>query len=202
MSKPSQSTKESDQVELTQATYVSRAAYKLKAAIESFNLSFDNLGVADIGASTGGFTQVLLEEGASKVYALDVGRDQLSPLLESDARVENIEGINARYPLPIEQVDAFVCDVSFISLKLIFKNLADALKDGGFGVALVKPQFEAGKGRVNKKGFVTDDVGYQVLSEILSWMQEQGFNIKAHVASPIKGNKSQNQEYLILFVKC
>lgn len=190
-----------DEIKVLSKNYVSRGAYKLLKAIESFKLKFDGLEVADIGASTGGFTEVLLENNVKKVYAIDVGHDQLSSKLKSDPRVNNYEGMNAKNPISIPMIDAFVCDVSFISLKLIFKNMDAILKRGGFGVVLIKPQFEAGKDRIQKNGLVSEANRDIVLKEILTWFRENNYFIKEVIESPIKGNKSKNIEYLALYIK-
>ena len=150
---------DNDKIEVLSKMYVSRGAFKLIHALDEFSIDVNNLVAADIGASTGGFTQVLLERGCKKVFCIDVGHEQLSAELVGNPKVINLERTNAREVLPIkEKVDIFVCDVSFISLKLIFQNMSDILKPNGVGIALIKPQFEAGKNRIQKNGLVADKV--------------------------------------------
>ncbi len=194
--------KELDKVDVLSDMYVSRGAFKLEKAIEYFKINVKGKYAADIGASTGGFTEVLLKNDIKKVYCVDVGHGQLSPVIKEDQRVINLEKTNARNPIPIdEKLDLFVCDVSFISLKLIFQNMSDLLKNDGIGVVLIKPQFEAGKDRIQKNGLVSDKVREEVLEEMLLWFKENNFLIKEVIESPIKGNKSKNIEYLALYVK-
>jgi 23S rRNA (cytidine1920-2'-O)/16S rRNA (cytidine1409-2'-O)-methyltransferase len=182
--------------------YVSRGAYKLEKAFLEFNIDVKGLVVADVGASTGGFTQVCLEAGADKVYAIDVGHDQLSELLKNDSRVENLEGTNIKFPLVLEEkVDLCVVDLSFISIKLVFQNIYNLLKSGGSAIVLIKPQFEAGRERMGKQGLISDEVRVVVLEEVKEWFKENNFDIQTIIESPIKGNKSGNIEYLSLIVK-
>lgn len=139
--------------------YVGRGAYKLIKAIEEFKLDLKGKVVADIGASTGGFTQVSLLEGASKVFAVDVGHDQLDPILKEDSRVENLEGTNIRECESLgELVDIAVVDLSFISLEIVFSDILKHIKNSGEGVFLIKPQFELDKKSLGKKGIVKDPV--------------------------------------------
>lgn len=181
--------------------YVSRGAYKLEKALDEFKIDPKEMTVCDVGASTGGFTQVLLERGAKKVYAIDVGTDQLSPLLKEDSRVINLEGVNIKKPLELEELaDLCVVDLSFISLKLVFHNIISLLKEGGKVVALVKPQFEAGKERIGKNGIVKEEIREVVFSEVLDWMKENHFEVLNQIVSPITG-KTGNVEYLILVEK-
>lgn len=200
--KPGMAVKETDTIEIVDRTlYVGRGAYKLEKAIEEFNLSFEDAVVADIGASTGGFTQVCLNAGAKKVYAIDVGHEQLAPILKDDERVVNLEGVNAKYPIEIdEKVDAFVMDLSFISITHVVLNALELLKPGGFGVVLIKPQFEAGPSRVGKKGLVRADDREEILDETLGWLDSIGAKVEGLVESPIAG-KTGNVEYLALVTK-
>lgn len=194
--------KDQDKIEVLSSMYVSRGAFKLEKALDYFNIDVKDKLAADIGASTGGFSEVLLNNDIQKVYCVDVGHGQLSPKIQEDSRVINLEKTNARNSIPIkEKLDLFVCDVSFISLKLIFKNMSDLLKDNGIGIVLIKPQFEAGKDRIQKNGLVSDRVREEVLQEMLIWFKENNFNIKEVIESPIKGNKSKNIEYLALYLK-
>lgn len=170
--------------------YVSRGGEKLERALQVFGILPRGLVVADIGASTGGFTDCLLQHGASKVFAIDVGHGQLHEKLRSSPRVVVLERCNARYLTPAhlgEQVDGVTVDVSFISLKLLWGAIASILKEGGFVIALVKPQFEAGRERV-KKGVVKDpEVHRQVLEEVLEAAEARGLGLKGVTFSPLLG---------------
>lgn len=179
--------------------YVSRGGLKLEKAMASFPITLQGAVCGDIGASTGGFTDCMLQNGASKVYAVDVGYGQLAWSLRSDPRVVCLERTNARY-LTHEQVPdelAFASvDVSFISLKLILPALCGLLKEGGHAVCLVKPQFEAGKEKVGKKGVVRDPaVHLEVLERFLEHAKESGFTALDLTYSPIRGPEG-NIEYL------
>lgn len=190
-------TSESDISIQADELYVSRGAFKLKAAIEKFNLNFKDMVVADCGASTGGFTQILLQNGSKKVYALDVGHDQLNPLLKQDTRVINREGVNLKFPLELEEkVDACVADLSFISLKLVIPTLLNLLKDNGFLMVLLKPQFEAGKERIGKGGLVNPKDLDEIRKELFSFFKEQRLEVVNWCESPIKGKKG-NTEFLV-----
>ncbi len=201
--KSSMKVEESDKLEVKEMNlYVSRGAYKMEKALVDFDIDPRGLIVADVGASTGGFTQVCLEAGASKVYAIDVGHDQLSDLVKNDARVVNLEGTNIKYPLELdEKVDLCVVDLSFISIRLVFKNIYNLLKSGGKAMVLIKPQFEAGKERMGKQGLIADDVRVVVLEEVKQWFSDNDYHIEKITESPIKGNKSGNIEYLSLVTK-
>ena len=179
--------------------YVSRGGLKLEQALKSFNLDLRDKVVADLGASTGGFTDCALQNGAKKVYAVDVGYGQLHWKLRQDVRVICLERTNARYmtaqSLP-EVVDVVVCDVAFISLKKIFPAMRCLLREEGMAVVLIKPQFEAGTEKVGKKGVVRDDaVHREVLTDVLEAAQTQGFGVVGVEASPIKGAQG-NKEFL------
>ena len=180
--------------------YVSRGGLKLEKALQIFPISVDGKVVADIGASTGGFTDCALQNGAAKVYAIDVGYGQLAWKLRNDERVVNMERTNVRYleadSLP-EQVDAATIDVAFISLDKILPAVHKILKPEGFVVALIKPQFEAGKENVGKKGVVRDAaVHEQVINNVISFAKSEGFGIAGLDFSPIKGPEG-NIEYLL-----
>ncbi len=180
--------------------YVGRGGLKLEKAIDYFKLDLNDKICADIGASTGGFTDCMLQNGAKKVYAVDVGHDQLALKLLEDKRVVNLEGVNVRY-LTDEQISEklnFISvDVSFISLTLILPVLKRFLANNGEMVCLIKPQFEAGKSHVGKKGVVKSQASHiEVLNKIISFVEEQNFNIKCLTYSPIKGPEG-NIEYLI-----
>ena len=179
--------------------YVSRGGLKLEKAMATFPIDLTDNICADIGASTGGFTDCMLQNGASKVYAVDVGYGQLAWKLRSDERVVCMERTNARY-LTHEQIpdelDFASVDVSFISLKLILPPLCGLLKDGGHVSCLVKPQFEAGREKVGKKGVVRDPaVHLEVLENFLVHAKESGFTVLGLTFSPIRGPEG-NIEYL------
>lgn len=180
--------------------YVSRGGLKLEKALQIFPISVEGKVVADIGASTGGFTDCALQNGAAKVYAIDVGYGQLAWKLRSDERVINMERTNVRYleaqDLP-EQVDAATIDVAFISLDKILPAVHKILKPEGFVVALIKPQFEAGKENVGKKGVVRDaKVHQEVINNVIAFAKAEGFGIAGLDFSPIKGPEG-NIEYLL-----
>ena len=179
--------------------YVSRGGLKLEKAMSSFALSLDGCICGDIGASTGGFTDCMLQNGAKKVYAVDVGYGQLDWKLRNDPRVVCMERTNARY-LSHEQIpdelDFASIDVSFISLKLILPAVHNVLKAGGHMACLVKPQFEAGREKVGKKGVVRDpSVHLEVLQNFLIHAKESGFTVIDLTYSPIRGPEG-NIEYL------
>ena len=179
--------------------YVSRGGWKLEKAMKTWPITLDGKICADIGASTGGFTDCMLQNGAQKVYAVDVGYGQLDWKLRSDSRVVCLERTNARY-LTAEQVpdplDFASIDVSFISLKMIFPALYSLLKDGGEIACLIKPQFEAGKEKVGKKGVVRDPaVHREVLEHFLEHAKENHFTVLGVTYSPIRGPEG-NIEYL------
>lgn len=180
--------------------YVSRGGLKLEKALEIFRISVTDKIVLDIGSSTGGFTDVALQSGASLVYALDVGTNQLDWKLRSDERVVVMEQVNFRYSKLADfnhgQPDFACMDVSFISLKLILPVLKEILKENGEAVALVKPQFEAGREKVGKKGIISDPLIHQeVLEDILAFAKNVGFHIEGLHFSPITGG-SGNVEFL------
>lgn len=197
--KPGLMVTDKDSIEIKQRfLYVSRGALKLVKAIEEFELDFKGKVVADCGASTGGFTQVSLMNGASKVLALDVGHDQLDKVLKDDPRVENREGLNLKYEIPLtEKVDICVADLSFISITKVFLNMRKILRPGGFSVVLIKPQFEAGSERLGKGGIVKDEFLTEIIAEVKAWFTDNGFVIEKICPSPITG-KTGNTEYLAL----
>ena len=179
--------------------YVSRGGLKLEKAMELWPIDLAGAVCMDIGASTGGFTDCMLQNGAAKVYAVDVGYGQLAWKLRSDERVVCLERTNARY-LTHEQVpeepDFSSVDVSFISLKLILPAIFGVLKPGGHVVCLIKPQFEAGKEKVGKKGVVRDPaVHLEVLQNFLTYAKENNFTVVNITYSPIRGPEG-NIEYL------
>lgn len=183
----------------TTLPYVSRGGLKLEKAMQTFPLTLTGKICADIGASTGGFTDCMLQNGAKKVYAVDVGYGQLDWKLRNDARVVCMERTNARYltheEIP-EELDFASVDVSFISLKLIFPALNGLLREGGEIACLIKPQFEAGREKVGKKGVVRDPaVHLEVLEHFLIHAKENHFTVLGITYSPIRGPEG-NIEYL------
>ena len=184
--------------------YVSRGGYKLEKAIEEFGIELTGAICIDGGASTGGFTDCMLQEGSKKVYAVDVGYGQLAWSLRSDPRVVCLERTNLRY-LSAEQVpdviDFASVDVSFISLALVIPPIAALMKDGGQIAALIKPQFEAGREKVGKKGVVRDvETHIEVMERIVSLAPKFGLSVGGLTYSPIKGPEG-NIEFLIHLIK-
>ena len=179
--------------------YVSRGGLKLEKALKVFSLPVEGAVCVDCGASTGGFTDVLLKNGAAKVYAVDVGYGQLAWSLRKDPRVVCMERTNIRYvdheTIP-EEMDLAVADLSFISLRLVLPAIHGLLKDHGQAVCLLKPQFEAGKDKVGKKGVVRDPaIHREVLESFLQFSSEAGFGLRGLDFSPIRGPEG-NIEYL------
>lgn len=181
--------------------YVSRAALKLIAALDAFNFSPKGLNIIDIGASTGGFTQVLIERGAAHVFAVDVGHDQLHEVIQQDKRVTNMQGINAR-ALTTDDIstplEAIVSDVSFISLKLALPPALAMAAPDAWAALLVKPQFEVGRDLVGRGGLVRDlEDGKRAADAITAWLSAMpGWSIKGLIECPITGSDG-NQEYLL-----
>lgn len=179
--------------------YVGRGASKLEKALNSFNIQTSHIVAIDVGASTGGFTDYLLQNGANKVYAVDVGHDQLHQKLKEDKRVINIENINFRYintEIFMESVDIIVVDVSFISLKLILPKIVEISNDKTNIVVLIKPQFEAGKSNIGKNGVVKDKkIHLVVLNNFNEYCLSNNLYVKNITFSPIKGGNG-NIEYL------
>ena len=193
--------KDDDIIEVRGETlkYVSRGGLKLEKAVKVFDFSLKDAVCADIGASTGGFTDCMLQNGARKVYAIDVGYGQLAWKLRTDERVVNLERTNFRYvtnkQVP-DQLDFASVDVSFISLSLILPVMRNLLKDEGQAVCLIKPQFEAGKENVGKKGVVRDkNVHIAVIEKIIDLISENNFSLLGLDFSPVKGPEG-NIEYL------
>lgn len=184
--------------------YVSRGGLKLEKAMEAFPISMEGKICMDIGASTGGFTDCMLQNGAVRVYSVDVGHGQLDWKLRSDDRVVCMEKTNFRYMKPEdipEKLDFSSCDVSFISLTKILIPARNLLKDGGQMVCLIKPQFEAGKEKVGKKGVVRDpEVHVEVIEKVIDFADYIGFQVRDLEHSPIKGPEG-NIEYLVFLEK-
>ena len=201
--KPGQQVFQNSKIEIKGKTYpwVSRGGVKLNKAILEFSLDCNSVVALDIGASTGGFTDVLLVNGASKIYAVDVGYGQLDWKLRQDERVIVKEKTNARYltdEIIKDPLDALVCDASFISLKKVLPSGLRLLKSNGWLVALIKPQFEVGKGLVGKGGVVRDSTLHEtVVNDIKKWIEfETKMNVLGVIESPILG-PSGNKEFLI-----
>jgi len=188
-----------------QCAYVSRGGYKLAAALDKFAVDPKEKVCVDIGASTGGFTDCLLQRGAKKVYAIDVGYGQLAWKLREDPRVESLERQNIRN-LPRNALPAgislVVADASFISLKLVLPKIWELLDPGGEAVALVKPQFEVGREQVAKGGVVRNpDFRKQAVDAVAAESESNGFSVQGVIESPIVGAKKGNVEYLIYLKK-
>lgn len=179
------------------AQFVGRGGLKLEGALAHFGLDVTGYICADVGASTGGFTDCLLQRGAAKVYAIDVGYGQLAIKLRNDARVVVMERVNARYLEHLDEaVDLAVMDVSFISIRMMLPAIRQWLKAQGSVVSLIKPQFEAGKSDVGKGGIVKDvAVHRQVLTDVLADAQKHGYTVRGLMRSPIVGTKG-NVEFL------
>lgn len=183
--------------------WVGRGGLKLAHALDAFGIDPAGITALDIGASTGGFTDVLLQRGATRVVALDVGHNQLDWKVRNDPRVHVIEGLNARYLTPeqlpegLRQFDLIAIDVSFISLRHILPVVPPLLGPGGHVVALVKPQFEAGKGDVGKGGIVKDDrIHARVVDEVIEVARQVGLSQRGLESSPITGTEG-NREFLL-----
>lgn len=196
------SVKPDDKIEVrgNRNPFVSRGGLKLQKAAEKFDIDLGGCICMDIGASTGGFTDCMLIHGASKVYSIDVGYGQLAWKLRTDERVVNMERTNFRYvthnEIP-EDIDFASVDVSFISLRIILPVLRELLKSDGQAVCLIKPQFEAGREKIGKKGVVRDpQVHVEVVENIVNFALENGFDVKNLDFSPIKGPEG-NIEYLM-----
>jgi len=198
--KPSQHLNETSRIKYERAhPFVSRGALKLAGALKHFDLSPHKLVCLDLGASTGGFSEVLMAHGASKIFAVDVGHGQIDPKIATDPRVVNIERTNARDLKPLPQApEAIVADLSFISLKLALPPALAMAEPGAWLIALVKPQFEAGKENIGKGGIVKDEgVQAAVLADIAAWLPiHPGWSVIATMESPVKGGDG-NREFLI-----
>ena len=184
--------------------YVSRGGLKLEKAVKEFQLDLKDKVCTDVGSSTGGFTDCMLQNGARKVFAIDVGRGQLDWKLRQDERVVCMEKTNIRYVVPEdlgEPIDFSSIDVSFISLTKVLLPIYEYLKEGGQIVALIKPQFEAGREKVGKKGVVREKSTHvEVIEKVLEYAQTIGFSVLNLTFSPIKGPEG-NIEYLVYLQK-
>ncbi len=182
--------------------FVSRGGLKLDHALHEFQLDVSGKVAADIGASTGGFTDCLLKHGVVKVYAVDVGYGQLDYRLRQDKRVVVMEQVNARYPLELpEKVDLATIDLSFISVEKVIPAINDILKDNGYLVVLLKPQFEARRKEVGKGGIIKDEAIHAlVIGRFVKWLTDNGFRLGGLITSPITGAEG-NIEFLVLLNK-
>lgn len=182
--------------------YVSRGALKLEKAARSFNIDFNNKIMLDVGASTGGYTDLALKNGASRVYAVDVGYGQLDWSLRNNPRVVNLERTNIRYltdEIIKEKVDLVTIDVSFISTRLVFPVVKQFIKDDGVIVSLIKPQFEAGRDKVGKKGVVRNaEVHREVLIQCAGYAMQEGLYCTGITYSPITGPNGNIEFFLCL----
>jgi 23S rRNA (cytidine1920-2'-O)/16S rRNA (cytidine1409-2'-O)-methyltransferase len=183
-----------------QMPYVSRGGLKLEKALAEFTIDVKDKTALDAGASTGGFTDCLLQHGAKKVYSVDVGYGQMAWKIRQDPRVVVIERVNLREMDPSlvpERIDIIVIDVSFISLEKVIPSLMRFLRPGGEIVALIKPQFEVGKGQVGKGGIVRDEAARdEAVERVRRFVQEQGLEVRGIIPSPITGQDG-NVEYLM-----
>jgi len=183
--------------------FVSRGGIKLDHALDEFRLDVRGKVAADIGASTGGFTDCLLKRGASRVYAIDVGYGQLDYRLRQDRRVVVMERVNARYPISLpEKVDLATIDLSFISVTKVIPSVAQILKEDGYLVVLVKPQFESRKGEVGKGGIIKDPQLHAIiLGRFIVWVVDNGFRLKGLIVSPILGTEGNKEFFVLLRTK-
>ena len=192
---------EDDQVRVKERPrYVSRGGDKLSHALDTFGLDPDGKTALDVGASTGGFTDCLLQRGASRVYAVDVGRGQLHNRLLLDDRVVSMERVNARkgFELP-ERVDLITADVSFISLRLVLPPAVDHLRGDGAIIALLKPQFEAGPEKVGKGGVVRDrDTHAETIGQFVNWATAERLRVLDLTTSPLLGDKGNREFFFLL----
>lgn len=206
INKPSYETSPEDKVEalIDDMLYVGRGALKLEKAAIEFELDFTGKTCLDIGASTGGFTDFMLRNGAEKVFAVDVGHDQLDESLRNDSRVINAEGTDIRdvtSEFTDGEVDFISADVSFISIQKILPKIHELLKTNACAVVLIKPQFEVGQSNINKHGIVKDRrVHENMLRDFDAFAVSAGFDCEKYIYSPIKGG-SGNIEYLVKLVK-
>ncbi|HZY67033.1 MAG TPA: TlyA family RNA methyltransferase [Devosia sp.] len=203
-SKPSQMVGQTDKVALDDpaSRYVSRAALKLIAGLEAGGIEVAGKVCLDVGASTGGFTQVLADRGAAKVYAVDVGHDQLHPSVEALPVVESLQGLNARdltRRIIAEPVDLLTCDISFVSVTKVLAAPLGLCGPGADAVILVKPQFEVGREHVGKGGIVADEAAIaRALAEVIDFVRGEGWVLRGTLPSPISGGDG-NTETVALF---
>lgn len=204
--KPHQLVSDSDSISLDDpaARYVSRAALKLAAGLDAAAIAVAGRVCLDLGASTGGFTQLLLERGAARVHAVDVGHDQLHPAIAGDPRVVAFEGLNARDLTPSTiagPIDLLVCDVSFVSVRKILAAPLALCRPGADAVILVKPQFEVGRDSIGRGGIVTDEAAIAAAAAgVVGFMADHGWRHRTSVASPIHGGDG-NREIVAVFTR-
>lgn len=188
-----------DCVQVSTMQYVSRGAYKLRKAFDTWKLSVEGKTAIDIGSSTGGFTQVLVEKGSTKVFAVDVGTNQLHESLKEDERIVSLENTNIQTLKELpgnEKVNFFVIDISFVSIKNIIPMLGRFIQEGAEGVVLIKPQFEVGKEYISKSGIVKNEKAvFNAMTGIRNVLREFNFKLFGEIESPIQGG-SGNIEYL------
>ena len=202
--KPSQGVTDSDVLAVSDpaARYVSRASLKLLAGIEVDGISVANKTCLDVGSSTGGFTQVLLEQGAARVFAVDVGREQMVASLRSDPRVILFEEFNARDLTRTEipdPIDLLVCDVSFVSIEKVLVAPLSLCRPGAEAIILFKPQFEVGRDHVGRGGVVTDEVATaEAKLRVALFFRREGWNFRAETPSPIAGGDGNKEIVLVL----
>lgn len=184
----------------SRGNYVSRGGIKLAGALDAFGLDPNGLVCLDVGASTGGFTDCLLQRGAERVYAVDVGYGQLAWSLRNDPRVVVMERHNARHPLGIDEPISFaVADVAFISLRLVLPSIIETLASGGIILALVKPQFEAGRKEVGKGGVVrSPSARADAIASVALWAIENGLRVLGVRESSMTGPKGNHEYFLLL----
>ncbi|WP_395820514.1 TlyA family RNA methyltransferase [Devosia sp.] len=205
-SKPNQMVGKADLVALDDpaAKYVSRAALKLIAGLDAGAIAVDGKACLDLGASTGGFTQVLMERGARRIYAVDVGHDQLSDRLKGSDRVVSLEGVNGRdldATLIPEPIAVLVSDLSFVSVTKVIGPVLELCTPDAEAVILIKPQFEVGRDKVGRGGIVTDDAAIEgAVDDIVAFMAERGWALRTKVPSPIWGGDG-NRETVAVFVR-
>ena len=198
--KPKTEVSETDEITILEAQeqFVSNGGYKLEKALKTFGFDCENKVFADIGASTGGFTDCLLQRGAAKVYAIDVGESLLHESLQNHDKIVRMENTNARYltkeDFP-EDLDGVVTDVSFISLRLIFPAIQSILKRDGHAFALIKPQFECEKKHIGKSGIVTPSAHADIVKKVLSYLNDNGLYAHGIINAPIR--KGKNIEYIL-----
>ena len=201
ISKPSFEVNDSDEIVVTDdyCEYVGRGGLKLEGALKEFSVDLSGLVCADIGASTGGFTDCMLKNGAKKVYAVDVGHGQLDKGLANDKRVVDLEGVNVRYATPDlfdEKPEFMSCDLSFISLKLVMEKLVRVLAENGRMIVLIKPQFEVGRSSVGKNGIVNDKKSHiRMLDDMMMFFVNIGLSVRGLTYSSVTGGDG-NIEYL------
>ncbi len=192
--KPGQLVSPQDKFEIRTDIYVSRGAFKLIKALDEFKINLEGKVIADIGASTGGFTQVCLERGASKIFCIDVGHGQLHESLKNNPKVINLEGVHILDLDLTQDVDICVVDLSFISFLKVVKKIGSLTK--GPIIALIKPQFEAGVELMGKKAVLSKELSQKVFENVLLELKKMNFKIKKIIPSPILG-KEGNTEFLI-----